>query len=292
MEKINKIKRANSATIRIKTKNNKNIKNKKTQINPILKLNNIKIKINRTLILIKNAEKENDFEHLMKFQNKLKKLRKKEEKLLFKNLKLNQKKEEIHLNNKYQNLYNTYQSNKEKTNKRFEKHLNEINDNFKKHQRLEIKNFNIRFHNEYPKEPSIKMDILSLQDKINYFVSIRDYKNASLLNNELEEYKKKKHEEYIEEQKKEYNNALKRLKFFQKQEKDQHDQKLKELKWEINYRQNNELKNFNSNRDIKYNNLKQIHNDELNFFKNKIYENNIKEGIKVSNRVKKINYNH
>ena len=64
------------------------------------------------------------------------------------------------------------------------------------------------------------------------------------------------------------------------------------MKWENNFRQNNELKIFNNNRDVKYNNLRKIHNNELNFFKNKIYENNLKEGITVSNRVKKINYNH
>ena len=291
MEKNNnKIKRAKSATIKINTNNKK--QNKKKEINPVLKLNKIKIKINRILILIKTAEKENDFDNLIKFQDKLKKLRKKEEKLLFKNIQLNHKKEEFYFKNKYQNLFNTFQQNKEKTNKRFQKHLNEMNDNFKKHQRLEIKNFNTRFHNEYPKEPSIKLEILSIQDKINYFLSIKDYKNASLLNNQLEEYKIKKHEEYIQKQKKEYNNALNRLKFFQKQEKNNHDKKLNELKWENNYRQNNELKIFNNNRDVKYNNLRKIHNDELNFFKNKIYENNLKEGIKVSNRVKKINYNH
>ena len=291
MEKNNnKIKRAKSATIKINTNNKK--QNKKKEINPVLKLNKIKIKINRILILIKTAEKENDFDNLIKFQNKLKKLRKKEEKLLFKNIQLNHKKEEFYFKNKYQNLFNTFQQNKEKTNKRFERHLNEINDNFKKHQRLEIKNFNTRFHNEYPKEPSLKLEILSIQDKINYFLSIKDYKNASLLNEKLKEFKIKKHEEFIQEQKKEYNNALNRLKFFQKQEKNNHDKKLNELKWENNFRQNNELKIFNNNRDVKYNNLRKIHNNELNFFKNKIYENNLKEGITVSNRVKKINYNH
>jgi import inner membrane translocase subunit TIM50 len=71
---------------------------------------------------------------------------------------------------------------------------------------------------------------------------------------------------------------------------------LKEFKGEEDDREiiklYNELKIFNNNRDVKYNNLRKIHNNELNFFKNKIYENNLKEGITVSNRVKKINYNH
>ena len=67
MEKNNnKIKRAKSATIKINTNNKK--QNKKKEINPVLKLNKIKIKINRILILIKFVKK---------FFKKIKKIEKK-----------------------------------------------------------------------------------------------------------------------------------------------------------------------------------------------------------------------
>jgi hypothetical protein len=64
---------------------------------------------------------------------------------LFKNIQLNHKKEEFYFKNKYQNLFNIFKLNKEKTNKKFEKHLIEINDNFKKHKKLEINNFTLYF---------------------------------------------------------------------------------------------------------------------------------------------------
>ena len=61
---------------------------------------------------------------------------------LFKNIQLNHKKEEFYFKNKYQNLFNIFQQNKEK---KFEKLLIEINDNFKKYKKLEIKNFTLYF---------------------------------------------------------------------------------------------------------------------------------------------------
>ena len=61
---------------------------------------------------------------------------------LFKNIQINHKKEEFYFKNKYQNLFNIFQQNKEK---KFEKLLIEINDNFKKYKKLEIKNFTLYF---------------------------------------------------------------------------------------------------------------------------------------------------
>ena len=222
-------------------------------------------------------------------RKQIQQLKKIEEKQILSKINNQHQKEKKLLDSKYSSLYSSFHSKKQNEQNKFQQKLNTLTNNFKLKQQIETNNFSDNFNRNYPKEENLTKYIIQTKERINYFLKIGDYNSAEKLKNELNKFIENKHKEYEIQKQKEYEHALSRLRYFQNKERGEHQLKIENLIWEYNNKNNKEYVHFNTLKNNKMKSLDNIHNDEMNEFKNYIYGNNCKEGYKISKAVSYIN---